>query len=42
MTLNNITIEHKNGGNLEMSATAKTFRYLDKDEIAGQAAGGKK
>ena len=42
VTLNNITIEHRNGGNLEMSATAKTFRYLDKDELARQSAGGKK
>ena len=42
MTLNNITIEHRNGGNLEMSATAKTFRYLDKDELARQSAGGQK
>lgn len=42
VTLNDISIEHRNGGNLEMSATAKTFRYLDKDEIASQSAGGKK
>ncbi|MBF1237381.1 MAG: type 4a pilus biogenesis protein PilO [Lautropia mirabilis] len=42
VTLNNITIEHRNGGNLEMSATAKTFRYLDKDELARQSAGGQK
>lgn len=42
VTLNNITIEQRNAGNLEMSATAKTFRYLDKDELASQSAGGKK
>ena len=42
VTLNNITIEHRNGGNLEMSATAKTFRYLDKDELARQSVGGQK
>lgn len=34
VTLNNIRIEHvRERGGLEMSATAKTFRYLDKDEI---------
>ncbi|MDO5101758.1 MAG: type 4a pilus biogenesis protein PilO [Lautropia sp.] len=35
VTLNNIRIEKNREGNgLEMSATAKTFRYLDKDEIS--------
>ena len=46
VTLNNITVTPggKEGGSLTMDATAKTFRYLDKDEIASQRrpAGGKK
>ena len=34
VTLNNLTIVRASTGNLlEMDATAKTFRYLDKDEI---------
>ena len=43
VTLNNITIVPKNDGALTMDATAKTFRYLDKDEVSAQrkATGGK-
>lgn len=43
VTLNNITIAPKNDGALMMDATAKTFRYLDKDEVSAQrkASGGK-
>ena len=45
VTLNNITVVPvRDGATLSMDATAKTFRYLDKDEIATQRkpAGGKK
>jgi type IV pilus assembly protein PilO len=45
VTLNNLTITPlRDGAVLTMDATAKTFRYLDKDEIAAQRkpAGGKK
>lgn len=44
VTLNNLTVLPSTGGTLVMDATAKTFRYLDKDEIAAQRkpAGGKK
>jgi type IV pilus assembly protein PilO len=44
VTLNNLTIAPGRDGNLTMDATAKTFRYLDADEIASQrkAAGGAK
>jgi len=35
VTLNEISIK-PNGGTLVMEATAKTFRYLDEDEIAAQ------
>ena len=43
VTLNNLTLQPAKDGNLSMDATAKTFRYLDSDEIAAQrkAAGGK-
>lgn len=43
VTLNNITIIPKNDGALTMDATAKTFRYLDNDEVSAQrkATGGK-
>jgi type IV pilus assembly protein PilO len=43
VTLNNLMIVPKDGG-LTMDATAKTFRYLDPDEISAQrkAVGGKK
>ena len=48
VTLNNITITPGRDGILLMDATAKTFRYLDGDEVAAQrkagaaAAGAKK
>ncbi|MDB5886329.1 MAG: Pilus assembly protein PilO [Polaromonas sp.] len=46
VTLNNIVITPMKDGNLVMDATAKTFRYLDNEEIALQrktaAAGAKK
>jgi type IV pilus assembly protein PilO len=43
VTLNNITVAPaREGGTLSMDATAKTFRYLDKDEITAQRKGGKK
>lgn len=44
VTLNNIKISHRNDSNsLEMRATAKTYRYLEKDELAAKPAraGGK-
>lgn len=47
VTLNNLTILPGKDGTLAMDATAKTFRYLDSDEVAAQAKvasprGGKK
>ena len=36
VTLNNISITPAKDGNLVMDATAKTFRYLDSEEIALQ------
>jgi type IV pilus assembly protein PilO len=47
VTLNNLTIAPKNDGALTMDATAKTFRYLDGEEVAAQRSaatgkGGKK
>ena len=47
VTLNNLTILPSKEGTLAMDATAKTFRYLDSDEVAAQAKvanpkGGKK
>jgi type IV pilus assembly protein PilO len=47
VTLNNLSIAPKTEGTLTMDATAKTFRYLDKDEVSAQrkatgAKGGKK
>jgi len=43
VTLNNLSISPKPDGTLSMDATAKTFRYLDPDEVAAQRkAGGKK
>lgn len=46
VTLNNLTILPLKDGALTMDATAKTFRYLDTDEVAAQAKvapkGGKK
>ena len=37
VTLNNLTIVPTKDGILAMDATAKTFRYLDSDEVAAQA-----
>lgn len=38
VTLNNLAIvPAKDGAQLSLEATAKTFRYLDKDEVAAQA-----
>jgi type IV pilus assembly protein PilO len=43
VTLNNLTISPKPDGSLSMDATAKTFRYLDQQEITAQRkAGGAK
>lgn len=45
VTLNNLTITPKVDGTLVLDSTAKTFRYLDKDEVAAQSKaskGGKK
>ncbi len=36
VTLNNLTITPGKEGTLTMDATAKTFRYLDTDEVAAQ------
>jgi len=38
VTLNNLTISPKADGTLILDSTAKTFRYLDPDEIAQQSA----
>lgn len=39
VTLNNIAITpNKDNGSLVMDATVRTFRYLDSDEVAAQAA----
>jgi len=45
VTLNNVEIEASKAGNLTMNVTARTFRYLDEEEIAAQrkaAAGARK
>ena len=45
VTLNNVSIEAARDGNLTMNVTARTFRYLDEDEVAAQrkaAAGARK
>lgn len=44
VTLNNLALAPSKDGSLVMDATAKTFRYLDPDEVAAQqkAAGAKK
>jgi type IV pilus assembly protein PilO len=45
VTLNNISVVPARDGNLVMDATAKTFRYLDSDEVTAQrkaAPGAKK
>ena len=36
VTLNNMSISAGKGGHLNLDATAKTYRYLDQDEIAAQ------
>lgn len=36
VTLNNLAISPARDGMLQMEATAKTFRYLDSDEVAAQ------
>jgi type IV pilus assembly protein PilO len=36
VTLNNMSVTAGKGGNLSLDATAKTYRYLDQDEIAAQ------
>lgn len=36
VTLNDVGIEAQKDGNLTMDATARTFRYLDEEEIAAQ------
>lgn len=44
VTLNNLTLSPGRDNNLTLEATAKTFRYLDPDEVSAQrkAAGGRK
>jgi len=45
VTLNDVSIEAGKDGNLTMDVTARTFRYLDDEEVANQrkaAAGAKK
>jgi type IV pilus assembly protein PilO len=44
VTLNDVSIETGRDGNLTMDVTARTFRYLDEDEVAAQrkAASAKK
>jgi type IV pilus assembly protein PilO len=37
VTLNNLMIVPAKDGTLAMDTTAKTFRYLDKDEVAAQS-----
>jgi type IV pilus assembly protein PilO len=36
VTLNDVAIEAQKDGNLAMDATARTFRYLDEEEVAAQ------
>nr|WP_315480818.1 type 4a pilus biogenesis protein PilO [uncultured Rhodoferax sp.] len=44
VTLNNLTVTPRSDGTLMLDATAKTFRYLDSDEVQAQrnATGAKK
>ena len=42
VTLNNMSLAPAKDGTLAMDVTARTFRYLDKDEIAAQKPGAKK
>jgi len=41
VTLNNLTIAPRQDGALVLDSTAKTFRYLDKDEVAAQSKASK-
>jgi type IV pilus assembly protein PilO len=36
VTLNDVSIAAAKDGTLQMEATARTFRYLDEEEIAAQ------
>jgi type IV pilus assembly protein PilO len=36
VTLNDVTVEAQKDGILSMDTTARTFRYLDEDEVATQ------
>jgi type IV pilus assembly protein PilO len=36
VTLNDVDIETSKSGNLQMNVTARTFRYLDEEEVAAQ------
>jgi type IV pilus assembly protein PilO len=36
VTLNDVSIKAQKDGNLEMEATARTFRYLDEEEVSAQ------
>jgi type IV pilus assembly protein PilO len=38
VTLNNLSISPKQDGSLSLESTAKTFRYLDADEVVAQRA----
>ena len=42
VTLNDVSIVAGNDGNLTMDAVARTFRYLDDDEVAAQRRSAKK
>ena len=42
VTLQNVQISTEQSGNLSMEATARTFRYLDDDEVAEQRKAAKK
>jgi type IV pilus assembly protein PilO len=42
VTLNDVSIVAGNDGNLTMDAVARTFRYLDDDEVAEQRRSAKK
>ena len=42
VTLNDLSISNAAGGNLALDATARTYRYLDPDEVAQQKAAANK
>ena len=42
VTLNDVSIEAGKDGNLSMDVTARTFRYLDEEEVAAQRKAGAK